>query len=385
MVMVVGVSAPAYAGSAPAPIVVAGNGTAGSSGDGGPAAQSTLSAPLGAAVGPDGTLYIADTGNHKVRAVKPDGSISTVAGSGKAGTTAPAVSSGAKATDVALLTPVALAVGADGTLFIADATAARVYAVAADGTLTVRADAAGTASLSPPMGAPTGLAAGQDGAVYVGDQENNRVLAVSADGKASVAAGNGVLTVSAAGGPATEVPVGAPNSLGASGDGDLWISGGLLLRRLHSQQIATVTQPQSGRWATADGAQWPPADQPLNDVEAVSAGPSGPYVFDRKQKAVLRLGAGGVVTTVASLSGADFGSLGTIHLAVGPAADGPVYIVDTGRHRVLSVPVTGGSDAPGGSGADSAPVWPWLAGGVVVLILLVLVIVLVARRRAGRS
>ena len=365
--------------------MVAGNGTAGSSGDGGPADQSTLNAPLGAAVGPDGSLYIADTGNHTVRAVKPDGSISTVAGSGKVTTAAPAVAAGAKATDVALLAPAAVAVGADGTVFIADATAVRVYALAEDGTLTVRVDAAATASLSPAMGAPTALAAAQDGRVYVGDQENNRVLAVSPEGKASVAAGNGVLTVSAAGGPATEVPVGAPNALGVSGDGDLWISGGLLLRRLRSQQLATVTQPQSGRWATADGAQWPPADQPLNDVEAVAAGPSGPYVFDRKQKAVLRLDTGGAVTTLASLTGADFGSLGTIHLAIGPAADGPLYIVDTGRHRVLSVRVTAGSDAPDGDGAESAPVWPWLAGGVVVLILLVLVIVLVARRRAGRG
>jgi sugar lactone lactonase YvrE len=374
--VILGAATPATA-APESPATVAGTGSPGATGDGGPAAQSTLNAPLGAAAGADGTLYIADTGNRKVRAVAPDGTISTVAGSGEAATRAPAVAAGAKATDVALLAPAAVAVGGDGTVFIADAGAIRVYALAKDGTLTVRADAAGTASLTRPMGAPTGLAAGSDGTVYVGDQENNRVLAVSPDGRPSVAAGNGVVTASAAGGPATEVPVGAPNSLAASGDGDVWISGGLLLRRLRAQQIATVTAPGPGTWATADGAQWPPADQPLNDVEAVGAGADGPYVFDRKQKAVLRLGAGGAVTTVASLTEAR----GLIHLAVGPAADGPVYIVDTGGHRVLSVRVTADPGTPPG-GTDEAPLWPWLVGGAVLVLLIVLLIVVVARRRA---
>lgn len=368
----------------PALTPVAGSGSAGSSGDGGPANQATLNAPFGAAVAPDGTLYIADTGNHKVRAVAPDGTIRTVAGSGQAPTRPSEVPAGTKATDVALIGPADLAVGADGTLYIADATAVRVYALATDGTIKVQASAQSTASLSPPMGTPTGLAVGEDGTVYVADQENNRVLAITPDGTASVAAGNGILTVSAAGGPATQVPVGAPNALAMDGTGDLWISGGLLLRQLRAETIATVTQPAAGKWATADGAQWPPADPPLNNVETAGAGADGPYVFDRQQKAVLRLGPGGAVTTVASLTGADFTDLGTIHLAAGTAPQGPVYIVDTGHHRILAARVPAAADQQPESEGTAA--WLWLAGGSVLLALLVIVVLVLVgrRRRAGR-
>jgi hypothetical protein len=378
---------PAVASAAPgdpALTPVAGTGSAGSSGDGGPADKATLNAPFGAAVAPDGTLYVADTGNHKVRAVAPDGTIRTVAGSGQASAAPGQVPAGAKATDIALAGPADLAVGADGTLYIADATAVRVYALAKDGTVKLTVSAQSTASLSPPMGTPTGLAVGKDGTVYVADQQNNRVLAVGPDGTASVAAGNGILTVSAAGGPATQIPIGAPNGLAVDGNGDLWIAGGLLLRRLRAGSVATATQPKAGTWATADGAQWPPADPPFNNVEAAGAGADGPYVFDRQQKAVLRLGAGGAVTTVATLTGADFADLGTIHLAAGAAPRGPVYIVDTGHHRILAARVPAASDPqPKSSGSAT---WPWLVGGAVLLVLLIIVILVSVgrRRRPGR-
>src|SRR5690606_5024082 len=110
--------------------VVAGNGTAGSSGDGGPAVQASLGTPAGVAVGPDGTLYISDQGSHTVRAVSPDGVISTIAGTGRAAPDSGAeIVEGAAATEVDLRLPDALAVGADGTVYIADAGLLRVFAL----------------------------------------------------------------------------------------------------------------------------------------------------------------------------------------------------------------------------------------------------------------
>lgn len=62
--------------------VVAGTGAAGFSGDGGPAVKAKLDTPNGMAVAPDGTIYVADTDNNRVRAISPSGMISTVAGNG---------------------------------------------------------------------------------------------------------------------------------------------------------------------------------------------------------------------------------------------------------------------------------------------------------------
>jgi sugar lactone lactonase YvrE len=64
---------------------VAGIGQAGFSGDGGPAVEATLSGPEGIAVGDDGTLYVSDTQNHRVRHIDGDGVITTIAGNGQAG------------------------------------------------------------------------------------------------------------------------------------------------------------------------------------------------------------------------------------------------------------------------------------------------------------
>lgn len=98
---------------------VAGGNGAGFSGDGGPAAGSLLSLPQDARVGPDGRLYIADTNNHRIRRVDAAGNISTVAGSGYEGTRLDALDSG-PARDVNLRGPSAIVFDDDGRLLIAD-------------------------------------------------------------------------------------------------------------------------------------------------------------------------------------------------------------------------------------------------------------------------
>jgi DNA-binding beta-propeller fold protein YncE len=96
---------------------VAGNGTAGFSGDGGPAYQASLNYPRDAEIGPDGKLYIADTDNHRVRAVDLDtGIITTVIGNGHAGF----AGDGAPAAQATLNRPFGIAFDAQGGLYVAD-------------------------------------------------------------------------------------------------------------------------------------------------------------------------------------------------------------------------------------------------------------------------
>jgi len=97
----------------------AGTGTAGSGGDGGPAAQAQLNMPQGLAVDSAGNVYIADTLNNRVRRVDVNGTITTVAGSG----------------DVALNYPTGLAIGFNDTLFIADTGNNVIRRIGSDGVI----------------------------------------------------------------------------------------------------------------------------------------------------------------------------------------------------------------------------------------------------------
>jgi hypothetical protein len=97
---------------------VAGDGRRGFAGDGGPAPRGELADPAAVAVDSSGWLDIADTGNHKVRHVSPGGQISTLAGSGKAGTDSPGGAIGAAAAH--LDRPIAIAAVPGGEVYVVD-------------------------------------------------------------------------------------------------------------------------------------------------------------------------------------------------------------------------------------------------------------------------
>ncbi|MFN2543970.1 MAG: hypothetical protein ABR600_05285 [Actinomycetota bacterium] len=119
--------------------VIAGSGTPGFGGDGGPASSSQLGFPHGIAVAPDGTVYVADTGNSRVRAISPNGTITTIAGSGQmsydAGSRAFSMdgcdqsSASGLADALRLCLPLGVALGPDGTLYVADSDNDRIVAI----------------------------------------------------------------------------------------------------------------------------------------------------------------------------------------------------------------------------------------------------------------
>jgi sugar lactone lactonase YvrE len=162
---------------------LAGSGVRGFSGDGGDAAAAKMTQPSGVAVDTAGNLYIADTGNNCVRKVTTGGVISTIAGSG---TTAGFSGDGGPAKSALLSGPQAVAVDSAGNVYIADTANHSVRKVSTDGVITTVAGA-GVPGFSGDTGpatdarlnVPTALAVDANGNVYVADSLNQRIRILS--------------------------------------------------------------------------------------------------------------------------------------------------------------------------------------------------------------
>ena len=195
-------------------------------GDGGPATQAHLGKPSGVAVGPDGSLYIADRANSRIRRVGPDGTISTVAGTGTEGFGG----DGGPATQALVYYPRGVAVGPDGSLYIADTTNNRIRRVGPDGTISTVAGT-GTEGFGGDGGPatqallkPMGVALGPDGSLYIADSHNYRIRRVDPKGTISTVVGTGTPCFCGDGGPPTQALLGIPADVALGPDGSLYIA-----------------------------------------------------------------------------------------------------------------------------------------------------------------
>ena len=165
-------------------LTYAGDGQAGYDGDGAAARRATLNKPEGVAVDPDGNIVIADTGNRRIRRVDAQTNIiSTIAGDGRRGY----AGDGGPALEASLVVPRRVAVGRDGNVFISDALNHRIRAVKSDGTMiTVAGDGIidfagdGGPATAASLNRPLGMAPDRDGNLYFADNHNNRIRVIAA-------------------------------------------------------------------------------------------------------------------------------------------------------------------------------------------------------------
>lgn len=207
---------------------VAGTGEGGFSGDGGPATQARLSGPRGIAFGPDGSLFIADSDNWRVRKVAPDGTISTIAGNGQSGIPARGVNGPALGASLGI--PLRVAVDAGGVVYVADMANARIFRVGADGILRLHAGsgqtmAEGASPQQTEIRAIRGLAVDTATDVYYSDVRDHRVRAVRlADFSVRTVAGSGVAAFGGDGGRADTAALNFPSDVAVDVLGNLYLA-----------------------------------------------------------------------------------------------------------------------------------------------------------------
>jgi len=305
---------------------IAGNGSAGFAGDGGSAKDAKLNSPSGVAVGADGSVFVTDYYNHRIRKISPDGIISTIAGTGSTGFS-----------------------GDNGP------------------------------AIQAAISSPDGIAVAQDGSVYFVDSGNNRVRRIQPNGIITSVAGNGAKAFSGDGGPATNASLKFSGNVIGGGiaiqaDGTLLIAdqGNFRVRRVDpAGNILTV----AGSGVSGDSGDGQPALAAKFNLEGITVAPDGSiYLMDYLAQRVRRIALDGTITSIAGSGVEGFaGDGGKASAAILDFKasnwygahpyfkDGKLYLPDTGNQRVRVIgadniiTTIAGKGSAGFSGDESNP------------------------------
>jgi sugar lactone lactonase YvrE len=238
-------------------VVIAGNGTQGFSGDGGAATAASLDSPQSVAIGQDGTLYIADTGNQRIRSVA-NGLIATFAGTGTTGF------GGDNGPLLAALFnhPSALAIDSAGALLVCDSNNHRIRRIAA-GTITTIAGTGlqgffgdGGPASQAQLDTPSGIADAADGRIFIADTHNQRIRVIGTNGLLTTFAGTGIAGYAGDGAVATSAQLALPRGLFATSSGALLIadSNNHRIRQVDAQGIISTIAGTGLQGSSADAA-----------------------------------------------------------------------------------------------------------------------------------
>lgn len=351
---------------------VAGTGIGRFSGDGGPAAAAALNEVSGVAVASDGSVFVADLGNARVRKITTDGRIDTVAGNGNSRYSG----DGGAAVAAALDSPQGIGMGVDGAFYLTDSVNNRVRMVAADGTIRTIAGTGASgfggdggpaveAELRHPQGT---VVRGNDGSIYFSDRKNNRIRKITADGTIQTVAGNGAAGFAGDGGPAVAAALNFPTDVELDADGSLYIadSGNHRIRRVRSDGVIETVAGTGEQGFSGDGG--PAREARLRQPTGLAAdGKGNLFICDFGNARVRRMGRDGVIVTVAGNGegvyqgdgiGTEVGINGPYDAAMD--TEGRLLVADLygGRVRRLNengrlVTIAGNGDGRyGGDGAD---------------------------------
>jgi sugar lactone lactonase YvrE/predicted esterase len=351
-----GVTSPS-AGDLDTRAAFAGSGRAGFSGDGGEAATARFLFPEGLALDGDGGLFIADTGNQRIRRIGADGVIRTVAGQAASSAFQSPDKEGIAAIRAHLMFPGSVTVDRQGNLFLADTLDRLVRKVTPAGVITTvagRKPVDTTIGFSgdggPGVGAqlsfPTGLAIDRTGRLFIADSENHRVRMVDLDGTISTAAGTGAPGYLGDNGPAREAGLNEPWGLACDANGNLFVADASNHRVRKVAPDGTITTVAGTGTAGFSGDEGPATAAQISHPLGLAVDSAGNlFIVDQRNYRVRRVAADGTITTV--FGGSEGGATASLRdYPSGVAVDrsGSLLITDPFHHRIWKVT---GVAAPG--------------------------------------
>jgi hypothetical protein len=303
-------------------------------------AAAAFNQPIGAEVMPDGTVYVADAANHRIRRIATDGTVSTFAGSGNPGLFD---ATGANAWFNA---PADLASDGKGDLYVADRDNAAIRKIDAKGVATTLAG--GVAGLVDATGKsarfnqPYSVAVTPAGVVYVADYGNHRIRKVTPQGVVTTFAGS---TAGYKDGKGAGAQFNNPIGVALDGQGNVWVSdySNHRIRKVSPDGVVS-TVAGSGIAGYLDGD---PALARFNYPWGIAVDSAGRVLIADRYNHRIRKLAGGLVTTVAGngsnawLDGAGTKTAFNAPCNVALAANGTLVVADWGNQRIRRLRDTG--------------------------------------------
>ena len=322
-------------------VTIAGTGTAGFSGDGGPGAKAQINNPYGLVTGPDGGLYFCEIGNHRVRRLDlKTGIISTAAGSGQKGY----AGDGGPALEAQLNEPYEVRFDRAGNMYFCemqnhvvrrvDAKTKTISTVAGTGAAGFSGD--GGPAVKAQFRQPHSIVFDPQGRLLICDIGNFRVRRLDLKtGIIDTWAGNGERAAAQDGAEIGSAPLNEPRAIAVAPNGDMFLvlRRGNAVYRIDGKTERIYHIGGTGETGyTGDGG--PAKTAKLAGPKGIAVAPDGSlYLADTENHAIRRIDLkSGTITTV--LGDGKRGALARPH-GIFVAADGKVYVADSENHRVL--------------------------------------------------
>ncbi len=327
----------------------AGTGTALFSGDGGPATAAEINRPYELYLDSTGNLYFPDYNNDRVRKVNSAGIISTIAGTGTIGYTG----DGGPATLAQLNYPTCVAAGIGGDLIIVDYYNSRIRKINSAGTISLVAGTGifgysgdGGPATTAGLNRPTGAFEDASGNLYIADYVNDRIRKVDVSGTITTIGGTGVAGYSGDGGPATDAKIDWPNSIILDHSGNIYFteSHNHVVRKINTEGIISTIAGTGVSGFSGDGGPATAANLWL-PLQIAFDWAGNLYVADDFNYRVRKINPAGIISTVAGTGIAGYSGDGgpataaQLNLVFGVAVDcaGGLYISDAANNRIRFV------------------------------------------------